>query len=332
MFKTPVQRGLVGVNVNFSGIESVRIRASRFQFTLSPDDSIYLPVYKGATLRGGFGHAFRRVLCAVRKETCADCLLRERCIYSYIFETPPPSGTAIMRKYTAAPHPFVLEPPEEDSRLYGPGEELYFGLVLIGKAVDYLPYFIYTFDELGRIGLGRGKGRFTLKSVTAGGNVIYTAAAKTIGAFKEELLPLFPAASEYTDKGSETRTLTFKTPARIRYNMSLASEIEFHILVRQLIRRMSLLYYFHCGGDSSGWDFRGIIKEAGEVKAVKQDLRWYDWERYSTRQGERMKMGGIVGSITFEGPLAPFMPLLRAGEILHVGKGTSFGLGRYAMT
>ncbi len=64
--------------------------------------------------------------------------------------------------------------------------------------------------------------------------------------------------------------------------------------------------------------------------AIKEStLKWYDWERYSTRQDTRMKMGGFVGEITFEGNIEPFMPLLKAGEILHVGKGTSFGLGKY---
>ena len=42
-----------------------------------------------------------------------------------------------------------------------------------------------------------------------------------------------------------------------------------------------------------------------------------------------MRMGGLVGSVTFEGKLAPFYPFLEAGEIIHAGKGTSFGLGRF---
>ncbi|MBU2578468.1 CRISPR system precrRNA processing endoribonuclease RAMP protein Cas6, partial [Patescibacteria group bacterium] len=45
----------------------------------------------------------------------------------------------------------------------------------------------------------------------------------------------------------------------------------------------------------------------------------------------RMKMGGFMGEITFEGDIDPFMHLIKAGEILHVGKGTSFGLGKYEM-
>ena len=106
-------------------------------------------------------------------------------------------------------------------------------------------------------------------------------------------------------------------------------DLEFHILIRNLLRRLSLLYYFHCNGDPSAWDFKGIIEKAKEVKVEKQNLRWYDWERYSGRQETTMKMGGFVGEITFEGEIVPFMPLIKTGEILHVGKGTGFGLGKY---
>jgi len=123
---------------------------------LSPIDIIILPSYKGSTLRGGFGYALKRVVCAIRDKECPDCLLKEKCVYSYVFETPPPSDTKIMRKYKSAPHPFVIEPSPERQRVYKSGDEIHFGLILIGRAIDYLPYFIYTFDELGRIGIGKG--------------------------------------------------------------------------------------------------------------------------------------------------------------------------------
>ena len=129
-------------------------------------EPLILPSYKGSTLRGGFGNAFRRVVCALRKNSCQDCLLKNKCIYSYVFETPPPPDTRIMRKYTSAPHPFVIEPPPEKRMGYKPGDEIRFGLTLIGRAIDYLPYFIYTFDELGRMGIGKGRGNYELMSVT----------------------------------------------------------------------------------------------------------------------------------------------------------------------
>jgi len=302
-----------------------------------------LPSYKGSTLRGGFGYAFRRVVCAIKSKDCTGCLLKEKCVYSYIFETPPPPDTKIMRKYTSAPHPFVIEPPMQRRRGYKPGDEITFGLTLIGRAIDYLPYFIYTFDELGRIGIGKGKAKYELKTVKTiptlakGGRgdletsaTVYDSETKTLKTFTPELLPIsFNPSGSPLESFHSHLTLSFETPARIVYNGHLTLDLEFHILIRNLLRRLSLLSYFHCGGEPSEWDFKGIIKRAEEVKVLERDLRWYEWERYSGRQDTRMKMGGFTGKITFTGDTELFMDLIRAGEVLHVGKGTSFGLGRY---
>jgi len=41
-----------------------------------------------------------------------------------------------------------------------------------------------------------------------------------------------------------------------------------------------------------------------------------------------MLMGGMIGSATYEGRLDEFMPLMRYCEKVHVGKSTTFGLGK----
>ncbi|MEW6108096.1 MAG: CRISPR system precrRNA processing endoribonuclease RAMP protein Cas6 [Nitrospirota bacterium] len=312
----------------------MQINYNSFIFHLEPKEIIVLPSYKGSTLRGGFGNAFKRVVCALKKTDCAECILREKCVYSYVFETPPPSDTKIMKKYTNAPHPFIIEPPPERKRGYKSGDEIIFGLTLIGRAVDYLPYFIYTFDELGKIGLGKGKGRYELKEVRSNeGDRIYSAETKTLKPFEKSTLTfdssILHVGPEDLNFESGILNLGFVTPTRLVFDGRLTLDLEFHMLIRQLLRRISLLGYFHCGLDPSEIDFRGIIEKAKEVKTVKKDLKWHDWERYSVRQDARMKMGGFVGEITFEGDISPFMPLIKAGEILHVGKGTSFGLGRF---
>src|SRR3954447_21370243 len=68
--------------------------------------------------------------------------------------------------------------------------------------------------------------------------------------------------------------------------------------------------------------------EKGLTGSHCADLRWLDWERWSQRQSAAMKLGGLVGSLTLEGDVSPFAPLLRAAEILHAGKGAVFGLGK----
>jgi hypothetical protein len=150
-------------------VESIlsHFRFGQFEFVLRTLDNIRLPTYKGSTLRGGFGHAFKKVVCVNKDRVCESCLLKGKCVYSYIFETPPPSNTLKMRKYPFAPHPFIITPPLEEKRTYREGDTLCFELTLIGKSIDFLPYFIYTFDELGRMGIGKGKGKYQLEEVRA---------------------------------------------------------------------------------------------------------------------------------------------------------------------
>ncbi len=250
-----------------------------------------------------------------------------------MFETPPPSGTRIMRKYRAVPHPFVIEQPLEKRSGYKPEHEISFNLVLIGRALEYLPYFIYTFEEIGNIGIGKDRGKYSLKTVEVLNSdklphqVIYDSNSKTVKSF--ECPPQIISFPDSQASDNKYLSLTFLTPTRISYNNALTGNPEFHILVRNLLRRLSLIAYFHCDVDMTHWDFRGIIEMAKEVKVKQNSLRWFDWERYSARQNTRMKLGGFIGDITFEGNINPFMSLIRVGELIHAGKGTTFGLGKY---
>ncbi len=305
-------------------------RFAQFDFFLNPIELIRLPPYKGSTIRGAFGNAFKKVVCVTREKDCNSCILSKKCAYSYIFETPLSSDSSKMRRYPFAPHPFVITPPLEEKRDYLPGEVLCFELLLIGKAIDFLPYFIYTFDELGRRGIGKGNGRYRLEEVRVfhprvKGRLIYS--------FRDKILHSDFSVIGVNDLYSFNSTpsvmkFKFLTPTRLKYDERLTSDLQFHVLMRNLLRRISLLSYFHCNEDLV-LDFKGLIEEARRISLLRSELRWFDWERFSSRQSTRMYMGGFVGEVIFEGDFSRFIPFLLLGEYIHVGKGTSFGLGKY---
>src|SRR5439155_21855037 len=139
---------------------------------------------------------------------------------------------------------------------------LTFDLTLIGKGADFLPYFIYTFERLGeQRGLGKGRGRFSVESVTwrapqGEETPIYDGNAKTLqNSFHpltvQDLLPLLPTLHFVLC------TLHFLTPTRLVYAEALTPIPDFHILIRTLLRRLSNLAYFHCGTELN-LDFRGL--------------------------------------------------------------------------
>ena len=143
---------------------------AKYRLVIRPRESLLLPEYKGSAFRGGFGHALKRVVCPFDDGRCyRGCIQPGRCVYSYVFETPLPEEIATIftpiRGALDAPHPFVLEPPEEEKQHYSADDRLSFHLIVIGRAMDYLPYFLFAFDALGRIGLGKGKGHFQLEGV-----------------------------------------------------------------------------------------------------------------------------------------------------------------------
>jgi len=302
------------------------IKVSSFLFHLEPIEPIELPPYKGSTLRGAFGHCFKKVICVLNKKDCNICDLKSCCVYMYVFDTKLPKKAKMMRKYETIPHPFVLTPPLTKKRVFYPEEKIEFSLTLIGKARQYLPYFVYTFKKMGEIGIGKAKGRFRLKEVLSlNGDKytkIYDANEGTLKEFEDTYV------SFGKGKGLEKIALKFLTPTRIKYSGRFVSELEFHILIRALLRRISALSYFHCGKELD-LDYKGIIQSATTVKSLRRKLFWYDWQRFSNRQNTHMKMGGFMGEIEFEGDIERFYPLIALGEYIHVGKGTSFGLGRY---
>ncbi|MBI5485058.1 MAG: CRISPR system precrRNA processing endoribonuclease RAMP protein Cas6 [Deltaproteobacteria bacterium] len=303
------------------------IPAKRYIFHLAASTPLLLPEYKGSTLRGGFGHAFKKVVCTFRGKPCDNCLLKHRCAYSYIFETPPPENSAKMVKYLRAPHPYIIEPPLEKRETYSAGETLKFGLVLIGRAMEYLPYFVYAFEELGMMGIGKRKGEFRLDRVCCGDDVVYEGATKVLNSLSCRDAE---GTENNIEEGQRQIVLNFLTPTRLVLNEKLMAAPDFQTIFRTLLRRLSMLSYFHCGKELD-LDYKGLIELAGSVVTTERNIHWWDWERYSSRQDERMKLGGFVGEMAFTGDLGKFIPFLRAGEMVHVGKGTGFGLGLYVM-
>jgi hypothetical protein len=60
------------------------------------------------------------------------------------------------------------------------------------------------------------------------------------------------------------------------------------------------------------------------------NLQWLDWERYSSRQKQKLRMGGLTGAVDLDGSqLADLWPYIWLGQWTHAGKGTSMGLGRF---
>lgn len=112
---------------------SSALEVSKYRFTLEAVDNITMPVYKGSTFHGGFGHALMKI---------------SPVWYQYFFE---PS----LNKKGGWPKPFVILPPLDEKGKYVKGEQFHCDLTLFGEATQHYAIAQAAIEYLGmQMGLG----------------------------------------------------------------------------------------------------------------------------------------------------------------------------------
>lgn len=300
------------------------IPLSSYRFYFDTVHPVRLPDYPGSAWRGAFGHALKKAVCVVRNTPCDQCLLKQACAYSYVFETPPPADTEKMRKYTATPHPFVFRFATQPST-----GKFSFDMNLFGHGQRFFPYIVHAMQTAGQNGIGGNRQPFLLKKIDA---VDFHGQPVTVyqeGELRNQPPLQIPPLPEMPEKIS----ITFHSPVRIKQdNKNLtAAHFNFGALFGALLRRISMIRYFHTDTPLET-DYARLAAAAKNVQFSEQNLRWYDWTRYSSRQQTEMQMGGLLGTVNLEMKgLEDFWPYLWLGQWTHVGKGTSMGMGAYTI-
>lgn len=309
----------------------------RFQLRFTRELSVN-PSYAGIMLRGAFGTALRRIVCLDFNQDCADCITRESCAYQKIFSpiTPPDSGR--LTKNRDMPRGYVIKPPLK-ADTYGPEKPFSFRMILVGELIQWLPYIIVPFSELGRLGIGRERTPFTFERLSCLNregepcHEIYSARDSLVR--PGEIVPTAFEGLKSTEKQLDKDvTLNFLTPTLLMYNpdgkkgASKPMRVpEFHVVVKRLRDRVNRLATAYCGTELNV-DYKELGKKAESVKISSVQGGWQERSR-KTRAGVRQNLSGFVGSVTYEGDVEKFLPLLRLGEYLHVGKNAAFGNGWY---
>ncbi len=106
------------------------------------------------------------------------------------------------------------------------------------------------------------------------------------------------------------------------------TQVPFEILVARALDRFRGLY-----GDGASDVLQPAVRGAIEADAARVPLlsdrtRWIEIKDYSARTRSELLLGGKVGRLVYGEEAARFLPILRAGEILHLGKNVASGCGR----
>lgn len=293
----------------------ISLPASRFSIEFKARKKWKIQGMEGA-FRGRIGLNLRRSCCPFpdsQNRLCESCELSGNCLYNTLFT---PILNKLNKKVSSArPFVFAINGIENDS-LLNTGQTGTAKITLLGPAITYSTIFIEAcVTALNSFPL-------IVKQVKLEKPEEFSNNGKVSWPLTDWIMQ---------DNVSENiAALQFKTPVRLTKDEKLVrEEITFLLLIQSLIRRLRDLKraYNNEDGDMGKAD-KDFYSMAGKIDISENNLNWTRQNRYSTRQGQKVLLDGFTGMINYEGNVSHFLPLLKAGEIVHIGKGTSSGNGR----
>ena len=319
------------------------------------DREYALPPWTGSMIRGVLGYTLKKSICQEPYRRCGNCLNRAACFYYYFFETRPDivRNPLIARKASGVTKPYVLTP----LKVLG-AKRFQFTLNLFGrKCRGVEPLIVRTLVEMGRIGLGRdpnlGERRcFTVRSI----ETVNPMKDMRVTVYEEGkgLTPLGARVTPYdlTEEDMEEKAaevvgrrpsmleVKLLTPTMVRFEGNPANPLEAHHMIRSLVRKYSLLTYYHGDGSPLKAEQAKLLidSSAKNLRALEWKLEQVYLKRYSLERRRLENMGPfVVGNIMsvvdenlWDSDEAAFlMQLLLLGQYIHVGTSTTFGCGQY---
>jgi hypothetical protein len=283
-------------------------------------------------LRRVFGKALIDRFCPFGKPLCEErppgaarqlaprelCHLAETCPYGVLFAA----------SRTARP-PYALYVPTAGAD----GSPARAEITLYGPAWRFYPWALATLEEALRHGLGKERRVWAIQEVrrVTADRGREPVAGPGLASLPSTLRPDLLGLRLEPHLGAQPVTVELLSPARLLRDGKLlpgAEPVPFEILIARILDRFASLYG-EDGSDVLRPEIRSVVEaEAARVPLLADDTRWVEVHDFSARSRSEMLLGGKVGGLVYGGEAARFLPILWAGEILHLGKNAAAGCGR----
>ena len=281
----------------------------RFRFHFRAVDPLHFPAGKSANVvRGAFGMLLRHTA--------------PPAAYARLFEPRAAAGSRVPSGLADWPRPFVFRAAHLDGQTIPPGRDFFLDVHIFDVRRPALPHFRAAFEALAEAGIGPRRGRAILESVA---QLDLDGCAKPVADLP--LAPCVISLDPHPDPEPAGRVcLRFLTPTELKTGGALSERPEFPILFGRLRDRLSTLRALYGAGPLE-IDFRALGERAASVRLERCELEWERVERRSARTGQVHPIGGFTGEAEYAGPLAEFLPWLRAARWVGVGRQTVWGKG-----
>ncbi|MDL1902296.1 CRISPR system precrRNA processing endoribonuclease RAMP protein Cas6 [Anaerolineae bacterium CFX9] len=313
------------------------VTVQQLRFRVRADETIIFENEPGAALRGALYEAISKKFCSeMFSVVTRQPHHQEVCPVCWLLAAEYPDA----RRGQNVPRPLTLQPPI-NQMTFTRGQEMRFGVSLIGKAQDMLPYVARAVQNMGRIGVGRGRGRFSLLGIDEVHPLLDTERVIMDGqtikrpTLKITATTVHDVANSLPDHAV---TLEMLTPLRLTAQAGLLKKIQPSIFLQRLIERCQNLaeHYAEYGADDErptrhDWLAAqdALLETAATLHVGYDDTIWVEAFSGSRRTNHISPISGLVGRVRWEGSISPILPWLLWGSALHVGKNAVKGSGYY---
>lgn len=292
----------------------------KLRFDVEMSEDTIMPRSKVSALRGGMGEMLLRQNC-VRDRKCEECRFKKVCVvwhtlYSSMEKTP---GYVTGKESVG----YLIECSDYKEE-YLRGDHFTFDLILFGDSIAFFNQFLQAFSQLGMVGIGKNRSTYRITEVrnTRGYRII---SENTVDMREYRITSLSDYISRRKQELSEqvgSYIVKFLTPLCMKYQGEFMVEFQTEALFSGILRRLQMLNYY----ESYEPDIP-TLEDCPEI--LSQTVKWAGTERYSSTQDAKMKLRGIKGEIVMSDMSEEYLDLLLVGELIHIGKNTSFGFGKY---
>jgi hypothetical protein len=304
---------------------------NKYTFCLKFEKEIAFRSPASFIFRNNIGFQLKKLTCILKSSRCGSCILDKTCIYSSVFETPIDKNNGIIKGRDRGSHPYLVYSDAVTGVKVG---RINLDIILIGNAVNYFPYILLTMINIGKSGILSGRIHFSIENVSCQGESVLTKEND----YCKNISPLIwdwdgSALAENKNERIKEVELAFLSPLRIKHNGRYVSNLTYKDILYGAARRIDILDNFFGDGSSANHaplaDLPGFIEGASNGKEFFSRLKWADYSRYSARQKQSMRMGGLTGKAVVKGVFSSWeLALLEAAGLFHIGKNASFGLGK----
>lgn len=277
-----------------------------------------------SALRGGMGEMLLREFC-IKDRDCESCGFESECVVQRIMYSKMDIEPDFMGKGDSVG--YVIEC-DDYRRKVNAGDTMKFNLIIFGKTLVYFSNFIKAFYALGVKGLGINETKYQIVSID---NIFYEPILEgqniNMSNYKIETIGDYVHRRLESLKLDDCVRLHFVTPLTLKYHGEFLKEFKIDAIINAICRRVYILDCFEGIEDVNLYEYKKDMP-----CMLKQNAEHISIPRHSNRNKQYVNLKGIKRDLYIKDVSDVNVILLLVGELIHLGKNTSFGFGKYELS